>query len=305
MITVLVVDDEPAVLTPLRAATKAHGHEVITAVEVRQAIETSARSQPDVAAFDLELPGSRHDGIEVVRRGRAWSRAPIIDVPGRRETTRKIDALDAGAHDHLTDPCGIDELLARIRAHTRRGPPQPVTVGGRIVDLHGHRVVTAPAFDDEAPGDVHPTATEWSLLELLVSGPGRLVRRGRRLQAIRRPDARTDTTCLRPYLAQIRRRLGPDRARPRSLLTELGVGYRSRPGHPADVHSNMADLVSVLLSLAVGIKLIDLLAHHPRGPVTVMSSLSPTVRQHWAPLRLLLVLSVVLEPDMARQQLGG
>jgi two-component system KDP operon response regulator KdpE len=233
---VLVVDDEPTMLRILRIELRGHGYEVITANGGHKAIEVSARSRPDVVLLDLGLPDM--DGLTVIRSIRAWSGVPIIVISGRPETSHKIDALDAGADDYITKPFNIDELLARIRASSRRDLRDispPVQIGEHTVDLHAHTITKSSTSGDQASESVHLTATEWALLELLVSHPGQLVRQDHLLHAIRGPDAREDKAYLRQFMGQIRRKLEPDPSRPRFLLTELGMGYRFVPGPPPGV----------------------------------------------------------------------
>jgi two-component system, OmpR family, KDP operon response regulator KdpE len=226
MITVLAADDEPTVLRTVTMALAAHGYRVRTAVAGRQALEVSASLAPDVVVLDLGLPDM--DGLEVIRALRAASQVPIIVISGRRLTTEKVQALDAGADDYVTKPFGIDVLLARVAAAAPAAATGPqVVIGNHIVDLAWHSVSAT-----SEPGPQHHvqlTGTEWSLLELLLTHPGQLVRQGRLLEAISGSTAWADSAVLRHYMAQIRRKLEPDPTRPRFLLTELGMGYRFQP----------------------------------------------------------------------------
>ena len=240
MTKVLVVDDEPTMLRILRVELRGHGYEVLTATGGHKAIEVTARSRPDVVLLDLGLPDL--DGLTVIRGIRAWSGVPIIVVSGRPETSYKIDALDAGADDYITKPFNIDEILARIRASSRRDVRDispPVQIGEHTVDLDAHTITKSLASADDASETVHLTATEWALLEELVSRPGQLVRQDHLLHAIRGLEAREDRAYLRQFMGQIRRKLEPDPSRPQFLLTEIGMGYRfvprplpgAKPGH--------------------------------------------------------------------------
>jgi two-component system, OmpR family, KDP operon response regulator KdpE len=232
MITVLAIDDDAAILTTLRTALRAHDYAVVTAPDGRTALQVGARVQPDVIVLDLGLPDV--DGVTLIERLRVLSGAAIIVISGRQQTAEKIHALDAGADDYVTKPFPIDELLARIRAAVRRDRSElrePVVIGRYLVDVRNHVISSVPGSPVDAPTEVHLTPTEWSLLELLVSRPGQLVSQRHLLDVIRGPDARTGTAYLRQYMTQIRHKLEPDPARPRFLLTELGMGYRFRPGH--------------------------------------------------------------------------
>jgi two-component system, OmpR family, KDP operon response regulator KdpE len=224
--TVLVVDDEPQILRALRVNLAARSYEVITAATGRQALDAAARHQPDLVVLDLGLPDI--DGVEVIRGLRGWTNVPIIILSGRSESRAKVQALDAGADDFVTKPFNVDELLARVRAVARRtsvGDEAPtVQIGESLVDLQAHRVTTAGA-----DADVRLTPTEWALLEILVRNPGRLVSQGELIRAIRGPNYDDAAHYLRQFMAQLRRKLEPDPARPRHLLTEPGMGYRFQP----------------------------------------------------------------------------
>jgi two-component system KDP operon response regulator KdpE len=176
--------------------------------------------------LDLGLPDL--DGIEVLAGIRGWSAIPVIVLSARSTSAEKVDALDAGADDYVTKPFGMDELLARIRAAVRRAAPSTsdaidvVTTDDFTVDLAAHRVLRGT----EA---VRLTPTEWSLLELLVRHAGKLVPQKQMLTEVWGPQYEHETHYLRVYLAQLRRKLEPDPARPQYLITEPGVGYRFEP----------------------------------------------------------------------------
>jgi two-component system, OmpR family, KDP operon response regulator KdpE len=232
MTRVLVVDDEPQILRALRINLAARAYDVVTAPDGRQALAAATRAVPDIVVLDLGLPDM--DGIDVIRGLRGWSAVPIIILSGRSQSAAKVDALDAGADDYVTKPFNIDELLARLRAVTRRvpvGEDTPcVRIGDYLIDLRAHRVTGAAAIDAQRPpADLHLTPTEWQLLEQLVRSPGKLVSQRELLLKIWGPKYVDETHYLRQYMAQLRRKLEPDPARPRHLLTELGMGYRYQP----------------------------------------------------------------------------
>jgi two-component system, OmpR family, KDP operon response regulator KdpE len=228
MTTVLVVDDEPQILRALRVNLAAREYDVVTASSGRQALDAAAHHHPDLVVLDLGLPDM--DGVEVIRGLRGWTTVPIIILSGRSQSAAKVQALDAGADDYVTKPFNVDELLARVRAVARRtavGDEAPtVRIGSAIVDLQSHRVTSA---DDDGPVDVRLTPTEWQLLEILVRNPGRLVSQRELIRAIRGPKYDDAAHYLRQFMAQLRRKLEPDPARPRHLLTEPGMGYRFQP----------------------------------------------------------------------------
>jgi two-component system KDP operon response regulator KdpE len=227
---VLIVDDEPQILRALRINLTARQYEVVTASDGGQALRVAAEERPDLVVLDLGLPDI--DGVDVIRSLRGWTPVPIVVLSGRANSTEKVDALDAGADDYVTKPFSVDELLARIRAVTRRraapetGPDAtPTRIGRYAVDLSRHSAYVA----DEPEHGVHLTRTEWQLLDRLVSNPGKLVSQRQLLQEVWGPTYLGQTQYLRQYMAQLRRKLEDDPARPRHLLTEPGMGYRFRP----------------------------------------------------------------------------
>ncbi|ROO91217.1 winged helix family two component transcriptional regulator [Actinocorallia herbida] len=226
MTRVLVVDDEPQLLRALRVNLRARGYEVETAADGTGALRAVAAMAPDLVVLDLGLPGL--DGMEVLRSLRGWSAVPVIVLSGRAEGRDKVRALEAGADDYVTKPFGMAELIARIRAVTRRrhsdGTRRTVRIGGHTVDLEA-RTVTA----DEGVPAVRLTPTEWRLLDVLASHPGKLVSGRQLLAEVWGPGYVRESHYLRQYLAQLRRKLEPEPSRPRQLLTEPGMGYRFQP----------------------------------------------------------------------------
>jgi two-component system KDP operon response regulator KdpE len=224
MTRILVVDDEPQILRALGTNLKARGYDVDLAPTGELALSLAARHHPDLVVLDLGLPGI--DGIEVIRGLRGWSTVPIIVLSVREAESEKVAALDAGADDYVTKPFGMDELLARLRSALRRNAPAEeqavVETADFTVDLAAKRV-TAKS------GEVRLTPTEWGIVELLVRNPGKLVSQRQMLQEVWGPSYSTETNYLRVYMAQIRRKLEPDPARPRYFLTEARMGYRFEP----------------------------------------------------------------------------
>ena len=219
---VLVVDDEHQILRALRTSLLAAGYEVETADTAEGALAAAAMRPPEAVILDLVLPDGT--GTDVSRELRTWSSAPVIILSAVGEESEKVAALDAGADDYVTKPFGMNELLARLRAATRRiGPTtdEPIVdVGDFVIDLASKRV----ALRGGEP--VRVTPTEWQLLEVLARHRGRLVTSRQLLQQVWGPAYETETHYLRVYMAQLRRKLEPDPARPRHLLTEPGMGYR-------------------------------------------------------------------------------
>ncbi len=225
MTRVLVVDDEPQILRALRINLRARSYDVDTAATGSDALSVAANHPPDLVILDLGLPDL--DGIEVIHGLRGWMSAPIIVLSGRSGSSDKIHALDAGADDYVTKPFGVDELLARMRAATRRAhadDAQPVMTFGDVrVDLAAKRVTVS---NPDGPSDVRLTPTEWHLLEVLARNPGKLLSQRHLLREVWGPGYDNAHGNLRLYMAQLRKKLEPDPARPRYLLTEPGMGYR-------------------------------------------------------------------------------
>jgi two-component system KDP operon response regulator KdpE len=228
MSVVLVVDDEPQLLRALQITLTARGHDVHTAASGRRAIAEATARPPDLVILDLGLPDI--DGGEVIHRLREHSTVPIIVLSGRTSGGDKVAALDAGADDYVTKPFGIEELLARIRAVTRRAvtddPAPAFELGHYLVDLGARRV---SARTDDGRADLRLTPTEWRLLDVLVRHPGKLIARQQLITDVWGPVGCEDSSSLRFYLNRLRRKLEPDPSRPRHLITEPGMGYRFQP----------------------------------------------------------------------------
>ncbi|MCY7343543.1 MAG: response regulator [Pseudonocardia sp.] len=221
---VLVVDDDPQILRALRINLTAHGYQVLLAADGGSALRAAADGHPDVVVLDLGLPDI--DGTEVIAGLRGWTTVPIIVLSARTGAAETVQALDAGADDYITKPFGMAELLARLRAAVRRAAVSAVDgeasvdAGDFTVDLAAKKVVRAGG------DEVHLTPTEWGVLELLVRHRGKLVGQRELLRAVWGPNYGTETNYLRVYLAQLRRKLENEPARPKHLITEPGMGYR-------------------------------------------------------------------------------
>jgi len=228
---VLVIDDEPQIVRALRINLRVRQYEVYAAGTASEALELAARHPPDIVILDLGLPDL--DGVDVIHGLRGWTDAPIIVLSGRTDSTDKVEALDAGADDYVTKPFGMDELLARMRAVSRRASadadaPQ-VRLGELVVDLAARRVFRQSGPGGTGGSDIRLTPTEWHLLEVLLRNPGKLMSQQQLLSDVWGQGYADATGNLRLYMAQLRRKLEPDPARPRWLLTEPGMGYRYQP----------------------------------------------------------------------------
>ena len=227
MTRVLVVDDEPQLL---RALQHQPARPALRRPRSRPtAPRRSSRpppTRPTLVILDLGLPDM--DGTEVIAGLRGWTDVPILVLSGRSDSLDKVDALDAGADDYVTKPFAMDELLARLRAMTRRGVParrsrSRSSPSARPPSTWPARKVTRDG------ADVRLTPTEWHLLEVLVRHPGKLLSQRQLLAEVWGPGYETAQGNLRLYMAQLRRKLEPDPSRPRHLLNEPGMGYRFEP----------------------------------------------------------------------------
>jgi len=217
---ILVVDDEPQILRALQTSLRGAGYEVETAETAETALAAAAMRPPDALIVDLVLPDGT--GTDVVRELRTWSSAPVIVLSAVGDEREKVAALDAGADDYVTKPVGIDELIARLRAALRRATPsaEPVlTVGELELDLEKRelRVAGKP---------VHLTPHQFDLLRVLASNEGKLLTHRAILQEVWGPGYGSESNLLHVHVSQLRRKIEPDPARPRYLLTEPGAGYR-------------------------------------------------------------------------------
>jgi len=220
MSRVLVVDDEPQILRALQTSLRGAGYEVEIATTGEQALTSAAVHPPDAVILDLVLPDMR--GTEVCRKLRTWTAAPVLVLSVVGDESEKVAALDAGADDYVTKPFGVDELLARLRAALRRAEPstEPVVVVGDLrIDLEAREVMLAGAR-------VQLTPHEYELLRLLARHEGKLLTHQAILREVWGEAYAGESHYLHVYVSQLRRKLEPDPARPRTILTEPGVGYR-------------------------------------------------------------------------------
>jgi two-component system, OmpR family, KDP operon response regulator KdpE len=248
---VLVVDDEPQILRALRINLRVRNYDVHTAATGAEALSVAAKYPPDLVILDLGLPDL--EGVDVIEGLRGWTNVPIIVLSGRADSTDKVAALDAGADDYVTKPFGVEELLARMRAAFRRGGVTEdiprVRLGALTIDLAAKRVLrhavvgagggraaggaaaggTGGLPSGENDGDIRLTPTEWHLLEVLLRNPGKLLSQKQLLNEVWGPGYGNASGNLRLYMAQLRRKLEPDPARPRWFITEPGMGYRYQP----------------------------------------------------------------------------
>jgi two-component system, OmpR family, KDP operon response regulator KdpE len=218
---ILIIDDERSIRRFLRTALAAHGYEIFEASGGQEALAAVVQHRPDIVILDLGLPDI--DGTEVTRRLREWTQLPIIILSVRDQETDKIAALDAGADDYLTKPFGAGELMARLRAALRR-QMQPATepifeANGLVIDF-GRRLVTVNGCE------VTLTPTEYDLLRLLASHADKVLTHRQLLRQVWGVGYEDEAHLLRVNISNLRRKIEPEPARPRYIITEPGVGYR-------------------------------------------------------------------------------
>jgi two-component system KDP operon response regulator KdpE len=221
-ISVLVIDDEAAILRFLKPALEANNFEMASAGTVAEGIRCIAAETPDIVLLDLGLPDG--DGKDVLRRAREWSDLPIIVLSARDREAEKIEALDLGADDYVNKPFNIGELLARMRTALRhrmqRKAEVPVLkVGDLEVDAVRHRAMRRGT-------ELKLTPKEFELLSFLARHAGRVVTHKQILTAVWGPAHTEDTQYLRVYIGQLRQKIEEHPDDPHIILTEPGIGYR-------------------------------------------------------------------------------
>jgi two-component system KDP operon response regulator KdpE len=221
-VSVLVVDDEPAIRRLLRTSLSAQGYRVIEAERGSEAIDSIRQQRPDVVVLDLGLPDI--DGLAVIQRAREDSAVPIIVLSSRSDERGKVEALDLGADDYVTKPFGMEELVARIRTALRhrlqqQGEPAVFVSGDLAVDLV-HRIVKVQGKE------VKLSPKEYDLLQLLVAHAGKVLTHRFIIGEVWKTP--TDVQYLRIYIKQLRQKIETNPQQPQHILTETGVGYRLR-----------------------------------------------------------------------------
>jgi two-component system KDP operon response regulator KdpE len=223
---VLVVEDEPQMRKFIRASLTSHGYRVLEAERGADAISLLTSHNPELVLLDLGLPDG--DGIELAKQVREWSRVPIIVLSARGREDDKVAALDAGADDYLTKPFGVNELLARMRValrHAQRGDPEPAPQTLEFGDLKLD-LVRREVF--RGAEELHLTPIEYKLLSLFAQNAGKVLTHRHILKEVWGPAYATQTHYVRVHMAELRKKLEADPARPKLLVTEPGVGYRLR-----------------------------------------------------------------------------
>lgn len=218
---VLLVEDDRNMRSILSIALHGRGYEVLEAATGAQALAKLREAAPHLVILDLGLPDM--DGVEFAENVRRVHEMPIIVLSARAQEEQQIKALDAGANDYVTKPFREGELMARVRAALRHGPRareyRELEVGDIRMDMVARRVLVKDA-------EVELTPIEFKLLHVLVSEEGRVVTHSQLLSEVWGPNAKDEVQYLRVYMRQLRTKIEEDAARPKRILTALGVGYR-------------------------------------------------------------------------------
>jgi two-component system KDP operon response regulator KdpE len=220
---ILLIEDDPQIRRFLRAALAAEDYRLQESVTADEGLAQAASRQPDLILLDLGLPD--RDGLEVIQKIREWGKVPILVLSARGQEKDKIAALDLGADDYVAKPFAVGELLARIRAALRRSITRTDNAGSVVrfgpveVDLEKRAV----RVDGQ---EVHLTPNEYKLLQVLIQHAGKVLTQRQLLNQVWGPQHTEQAQYLRVYIAQLRRKLERNPARPRYLQTEPGVGYR-------------------------------------------------------------------------------
>ena len=222
---ILVVEDEPEIRHFVARALEREGFTVFVAGSVERGLIEAASRRPDLLVLDLGLPDG--DGIDLLRQLRGWSAIPVIVLSARTDEADKIEALDAGADDYLIKPFSTGELLARVRAHLRRGGAGPQAAA--VIEFGDVRIDLTRRVVERRDENLHLTPIEYRLLVHLATHPQCVLTHRQLLKAVWGPHHAEDLHYVRVYMGQLRKKIEADPAQPRHLLTETGIGYRFVP----------------------------------------------------------------------------
>jgi len=223
--TILIVEDEPQIRRFLRA-TLGTDYRLLEATNAQEGLAEAAATPPDVVLLDLGLPDM--DGLEVIRRLREWTQAPIIIISARGQEHDKVAGLDAGADDYLTKPFGVPELMARIRVALRRSQSASDEAGNPVLTSGELKIDLAKRLVHVGGEEIHLTPLEFKLLAILAKHADKVITHRQLLKEVWGPDCTEDTQYLRVFVHQLRRKVEPNSSQPKWLITEAGVGYRLR-----------------------------------------------------------------------------
>jgi two-component system, OmpR family, KDP operon response regulator KdpE len=223
---VLVVEDEPQMRKFIRASLTSHGFRVLEAERAEEAVMLATSHNPELMLLDLGLPDG--DGIDLARRIREWSRVPIIVISARGREDDKVAALDAGADDYLTKPFGVNELLARMRVALRHAQIVASGTEAQVLEFGELKIDLVRRQVFRASEELHLTPIEYKLLLLFAQNAGKVLTHRQILMTVWGPAYASQTHYVRVHMAELRKKVEADPARPKLLTTEPGVGYRLR-----------------------------------------------------------------------------
>ena len=226
--TVLIIEDEPQIRRAVCNALRAVAERFIEAENAREGVDFAAAEQPDLVVLDLALPDQA--GIEVCREIRRWSDVPIIVLSARHLEKDKVALFDAGADDYVTKPFALREFEARVRAQLRRATAADQRQGLAPVERDGVCVDVKRRAVTRAGNPIHLTPIEWRILSVLRGQVGRTLTHRQLFEAVWKREFGDPQLYLRVHITNLRRKLEPNPANPRFIVTEPGVGYRFDPG---------------------------------------------------------------------------
>lgn len=224
MTTILLIEDDPGIVSTLRIHLRARGYTVATSTDGATGLGDLARTRPDLVLLDLGLPDL--DGVHILRQIRERSDAPVVVLTARQGSDDKVEALDLGADDYVTKPFGMDELLARVRAALRRQGTTALDQDEPLITPHFTLDIRAHSATNRDGSPLRLTPIEWRLITELARHRGDVVSHPRLLRAAWGPAYGRESNYLRVYVNQLRRKLEPEPSDPIYLLTEPGLGYR-------------------------------------------------------------------------------
>lgn len=218
---ILIIDDEVQIRRMLRLSLEAHGYRVKEAITSQEGLGQAALTKPDLIILDLGLPDM--DGLETLKKLREWNRSPVIVLSVKNSEQDKIELLDSGADDYLTKPFSMGELLARIRAALRHIIPESsgcvITADGLVIDFV-KRTITRNGEE------LKVTPTEYSIIKILATNAGKVVTHNQIMDELSGLNAHADSSYLRVFIMQLRKKIEIEPSNPKIVITEPGVGYR-------------------------------------------------------------------------------
>jgi two-component system KDP operon response regulator KdpE len=222
LVTIVVVEDENNIRRFIKLALESQGFQVFEADSLQRGLIEAGTRRPDLVVLDLGLPDG--NGVDFIRDLRTWSEIPVIVLSARSAETDKVSALDSGADDYLTKPFGTAELLARVRAQLRRRSRG--AAGTPLAEFGSIRVDLVRRTVERNGVPIHLTPIEYRLLSYLIGNPDCVLTHRQLLKNVWGPSHVKDSHYVRVYMGYLRKKVEEDPARPKHILTEVGVGYR-------------------------------------------------------------------------------